>query len=71
MNRIFFILAFLTNSYDLFKGNFQLLSGKPYFGCMYRHVLNVMPSMPSGSFLLVLQFPPPIKLIATIWLKYC
>jgi len=24
-----------------------------------------------GGFLRVLRFPPPIKLTATVWLKYC
>jgi hypothetical protein len=24
-----------------------------------------------GGFLWVLRFPPPIKLTATVWLKYC
>jgi hypothetical protein len=32
---------------------------------------NVYQWLKDDGFLRVLQFPPPIKLIATIWLKYC
>ena len=42
------------------------------FGNVKHYVINVFSDLRQvGSFVRVLRFSPPIKLTATIWLKYC
>jgi len=53
----------------------KVVSSKPAHGEMYsiqHYVIRFFSdSEQVGGFLRVLRFPPPIKLTATIYLKYC
>jgi hypothetical protein len=53
----------------------NVVSSNPVHGEVYsiqHYVIKFVSDLRQvGGFLRVLQFPPPIKLIATIYLKYC
>ena len=53
----------------------NVVSSNPVHGEVYsihHYVINFVSDLRQvGGFLLVLRFPPPIKLAATILLKYC
>jgi hypothetical protein len=64
------ITTYAISAYHHYRCKFESRSGEVYsiqlyvikFGSDLRQV---------GGFLQVLQFPPPINLTATIWLRYC
>jgi hypothetical protein len=53
----------------------NIVSLNPVHGKMYliqHYVIKFVSDLRQvGGFLWVLRFPPPIKLTATVWLKYC